>query len=151
MGGRGCLMSPPCLESQGCHLIPLYNLFSCSSAGSCYPFCLIFFFSACWPIPLTFFPPKIVQYFLFRDRLFCRAPGQQLAEVSWSVVCAACCHMTLEFVAKDMCHIFEFVYQFLVVVSFLLYKAFFFNLVSTYQTKVHDTSMSQPYVLFQQG
>ena len=22
-GGRGCLMSPPCLESQGCHLIPL--------------------------------------------------------------------------------------------------------------------------------
>ena len=22
-GGRGCLMSPPCLESQSCHLIPL--------------------------------------------------------------------------------------------------------------------------------
>ena len=32
-GGRGCLMSPPpCLESQGCHLIPLYYLLSCSSA-----------------------------------------------------------------------------------------------------------------------
>ena len=31
-GGRGCLMSPPCLESQGCHLIPLYSLLSCSSA-----------------------------------------------------------------------------------------------------------------------
>ena len=31
-GGQGCLMSPPCLESWGCHLIPLYYLFSCSSA-----------------------------------------------------------------------------------------------------------------------
>ena len=30
-GGRGCLMSPPCLESQGCHLIPLCYLLSCSS------------------------------------------------------------------------------------------------------------------------
>ena len=25
-GGRGCLMSPPCLESQCCHLIPLFYL-----------------------------------------------------------------------------------------------------------------------------
>ena len=31
-GGGGCLMSPPCLESQGCHLIPLCYLLSCSSA-----------------------------------------------------------------------------------------------------------------------
>ena len=31
-GGRGCLMSPPCLKSQGCHLIPLCYLLSCSSA-----------------------------------------------------------------------------------------------------------------------
>ena len=42
-GGRGCLMSPPCLESQGCHLIPLCYLLSCSSASSCYPFCRIVF------------------------------------------------------------------------------------------------------------
>ena len=28
-GGRGCLMSPSCLESQGCHLIPLSYLLSC--------------------------------------------------------------------------------------------------------------------------
>ena len=42
-GGRGCLMSPPCLESQGCHLIPLCYLLSCSSAESWYPFCLIVF------------------------------------------------------------------------------------------------------------
>ena len=31
-GGRGCLMSPSCLESQGCYLIPLCCLLSCSSA-----------------------------------------------------------------------------------------------------------------------
>ena len=31
-GGWGCVMSPPCLESQGCHLIPLCYLLSCSSA-----------------------------------------------------------------------------------------------------------------------
>ena len=31
-GSRKCLMSPPCLESQGCHLIPLCYLLSCSSA-----------------------------------------------------------------------------------------------------------------------
>ena len=31
-GGWGCLISPPCLESQGCHLIPLCCLLSCSSA-----------------------------------------------------------------------------------------------------------------------
>ena len=30
--GRGCLISPPCLESQGFHLIPLCYLLSCSSA-----------------------------------------------------------------------------------------------------------------------
>ena len=30
-GGRGCIMSPPCLESEGCHLIPLCYLLSCSS------------------------------------------------------------------------------------------------------------------------
>ena len=31
-GGQGCLMSPPCLESQGCHLITVCYLFSCLSA-----------------------------------------------------------------------------------------------------------------------
>ena len=31
-GGRECPMSPPCLESQGCHLIPLCYLLSRSSA-----------------------------------------------------------------------------------------------------------------------
>ena len=31
-GGQGCLMSPPCLASQGCCLIPLYYRLSCFSA-----------------------------------------------------------------------------------------------------------------------
>ena len=41
-GGRGCPMSPPSLESQGCHSIPPYYLLSCSSAYSQYSFCLVF-------------------------------------------------------------------------------------------------------------
>ena len=72
-GGRGCLMSPPCPESRGCHLIPFHYLLSCSSAQSCYSFCLIFF-SACWPTLLIFFFQKILQYFSLRSRLFCMAP-----------------------------------------------------------------------------
>ena len=42
---------------------------------------------------LNFFQKN--HYFLFGVRLFCMAPVQQLGEVSWSVVCAACCHMAL--------------------------------------------------------
>ena len=41
--GRGCLMPPPCLESQGCHLISLYYLLSCSSAPSCHSVLSFFF------------------------------------------------------------------------------------------------------------
>ena len=32
--GRALLMSPPCLESQGCHLIPSFYLLPCYSAYS---------------------------------------------------------------------------------------------------------------------
>ena len=35
------------------------------------------------------------------------APGQQLGEVSWSVVCAACCHMALVFAVM---HLYNFFY-----------------------------------------
>ena len=45
-GGRGCLMSPFCLESQGCHLISFSYLLSCvcvfSAWSSCF-FCLVIF------------------------------------------------------------------------------------------------------------
>ena len=64
-------------------------------------------FSACWPFLLNF-SQKILQYFSLRDRLFCMAPVSQLGEDSWSVVCAACCHMTLVFVVMHLYNILEF-------------------------------------------
>ena len=36
------------------------------------------------------------------------APVQQLGEVSWLVVCAACCHMTLVFAVMHLYNILEF-------------------------------------------
>ena len=62
-------------------------------------------FSACWPFLLSFFQ-KILQYFSLIDRLFCMAPVQRLREDSWSVVCAACCHMTLVFAIMHLYNIF---------------------------------------------
>ena len=105
-GGRGCLMSPPpCLESQGCHLIPLCYLLSCSSSWSCYPFCLIIFCLLALSSKLF---PENSSIFSLRDRLFCMAPVQQLGEDSRSVVCAACCHMTLIFAVMHLYNILEF-------------------------------------------
>ena len=101
-GGRWCLMSPPCLESQGCHLIPLCYLLSCSSAWVCYSFCLTFFLPA--GIFSWTFSRKNLQYFSLGDRLFCMVPVLQLGEVSWSVVCAACCHMALVFAVMHLCN-----------------------------------------------
>ena len=43
-GGLGCLMSTPCLEPQGCHLIQLYYLLSCSSSLSLLLFLSYLFF-----------------------------------------------------------------------------------------------------------
>ena len=53
-----------------------------------------FLLPAGWSLLLNFFQ-KILQYFSLRDRLFCMAPVQRLREVSWSVVCAACCHAAI--------------------------------------------------------
>ena len=62
-GGRGRLMSLPCLESQGCHLILLHCLLSCFSAKFSLLLLLSYlFFSACWPILLNFYH-RILQYF----------------------------------------------------------------------------------------
>ena len=58
--GQGGLMSPPCLESQGCYLIPLYYFISCSSVYCHYSFC---HFSAYRPILLTFSSQKILNIF----------------------------------------------------------------------------------------
>ena len=53
------------------------------------------------------------------------APVQQLGEDSWSVVCAACCHMTLVFAAMHLYNILEF---FLLLLS-IPFLYFFKNLV----------------------
>ena len=44
-----------------------------------------------------FFSQKTLKYFSLRVRLFCMALVEQLGDDSWSVVCAACCHMALVF------------------------------------------------------
>ena len=55
-----------CLESQGCHLIPLSCPISYFSAHTCCYFCpRLFPLSAHSP---DFFPQKILQYFSLRDR-----------------------------------------------------------------------------------
>ena len=86
---------------------------SCSSAQSCCPFCLIFF--CLLALSSKLFPENSSTFFVKRqascmapDRLFCMAPVQQLGEVSWSVVCAACCHMTLVFAVMHLYNILEF-------------------------------------------
>ena len=90
-GAWACLMSPPYLERQGCHLIPLYYLLSCSSAESSVS---SFFFSLpSGPFSWLFFQ-KILQYFLFRDRHFCTALVYELGEVSWSRLKVTVIHMT---------------------------------------------------------
>ena len=53
-------------------------------------FCLFCFVCFCFFVLL-----KILQYFSLGDWLFCMAPVWQPGEVSWSMVCAACCHMAL--------------------------------------------------------
>ena len=40
------------------------------------------------------------------------APVQQLGKDSWSVICAACCHMTLVFAVMHLYNILEFFYCF---------------------------------------
>ena len=68
-GGQGCLMSTSCLESQGCHLIPLSYLLSCFfSAWTSCSFCPVVFLSTVHSP--DFFTQKILQHYSFRDRFF---------------------------------------------------------------------------------
>ena len=46
-------------------------------------------------------------------------PVQQLGEVSWSVVCAACCHMTLVFAIM---HLYNLKQLLLLSIPFLYFK-----------------------------
>ena len=50
------------------------------------------------------------------------APVQQLGEVSWLVVCAACCHMTLVFAIMRLCIFFKYNFSLLLSIPFLYLK-----------------------------
>ena len=100
-GGQGCLMSPPCLESQGCHLIPL-----CSLLSPLLFFCLVLLrFLSLFCLLVHFpelFPENSSIFFVKRYAFFYLAPVQQQGEVSWFVVCAAFCDMTLVFAVMHL-------------------------------------------------
>ena len=100
---------------------PLYYLLSLVLLLS--PVTLSVIFLRAGPFSWTFFR-KILQYFSLRDRDFCMAPFQQLGDVSWSVVCAACCHMALVFAVKHL----HTVWKMLLLLSstFLLFKKIFY-------------------------
>ena len=83
--GRGCPMSPTCLESQGCHLIP-YTLLSLVFLPS--PVTLLFFLF--FSLPQAHCPelfPENSSIFFVKRKAFLY--GSCLAAKIWSVVCAA--------------------------------------------------------------
>ena len=57
---------------------------------------------------------KTLKYFSLRVRLFCMALVEQLGLDSWSVVCAACCHMALVFAIM---HLYKFNFNFILRLS----------------------------------
>ena len=62
-------------------------------------------FSACWPFLLHFFQ-KILQYFSSRDEAFLYGSCLAVRRSKLSVVCAACCHMTLVLAVMHLYSIF---------------------------------------------
>ena len=85
------LMYPPCLESQCCHLIPLFSLLACycpvvPSVLSVFCF---------WPILLPTFPEISFKLF-FIERGFFLWPfylffSKQLQDDNYLLICSACC------------------------------------------------------------
>ena len=71
---------------------------------------------------------KVSLNFSLRVRLLCMAPVLQLGEVSWSVVCAAYCHMALVFAVMRL-HIYCF-------------YSFFFLFFFSSERRGHDSSVS---------
>ena len=129
-GDRGCLMSLSCLESQGCHLIPVSYLI--------FPFSTQFSFSIDIFMLTIYFPnfsPEVFTTFfvcLFRNSRFCTYfHAQLLYDGSLQVACAAGCHMTLVFTTKHTYHYIVYVH-FLV---FLFLMPFLFNLILIIQTE----------------
>ena len=86
-GGWGYLMSPTCLESQGCYLIPLSYFHSFPCLGVFLYLVLLLFLSCYFSASRKFSDIFKQEIGFFVWRLF----------RSWFVVCAACCHMALVF------------------------------------------------------
>ena len=87
-GGWRRLMSPPCVESQGCHLIPHYCLMSCSSAQS---YCSLYhvFFSLLLNGPFPrLFPPENSSVFFVEIKAF-------YTEITLSVCQSVCPYVVL--------------------------------------------------------
>ena len=76
-------MFPSCLESQGCHLIPLSHLLF--FLPSPLALSVLSFFSSV--IVLMVHSPdffqKTLKYFSFKVSLFCMAPTEQPGDDSW--------------------------------------------------------------------
>ena len=78
-----------------------------------FSFCLVLLlflschFSANGPFSCLFFQ-KTLKYFSLSVRHFCMALVEQLGDDSWSVVCAACCHVALVFDIMHSYNIFKF-------------------------------------------
>ena len=87
MGGQRCLMPSSCLESQGCHLSPLFYMLSSFSVQFFFSFfftfysSFFFFFSLSSPFSAVFrftFLLSIIFFFFTKDRLWGRARGQEV-------------------------------------------------------------------------
>ena len=92
-GGRGCQMSSPCLESQGCHLTAFFCLVSCYAVQSLCSLC-VFSFPAVGPFPC--FPERSSVFTDIQKMGFFvwryiggggGGGGGQLGDNDWSVMC----------------------------------------------------------------
>ena len=88
-GKPGCRMFPSCLESQGCYLIPLSCLLSCSSVSSHGALSVL----SCFRIVSANGPASsnISQYLSLRDRLLVRFVERLLFDSSQAVCESGMC------------------------------------------------------------
>ena len=105
-GGRVLLMSPACLESQGCHLTPSFYLLPCYSAMSCCSFCLLLV-SAFGPVPCLLSRNVLTLFFFLEIRFFvlplCFFNGWEI--ISLSVLSVACYLLALVLAIYTLRHV----------------------------------------------
>ena len=113
--GQGCFMSLSCLESQGCHLIPLSYLISFFCLDSSCSFCLVIFLLMVHSpdfFSFFFFFFRKLKYFSLRVWLFCMALVEQLGDGRWYVELAAI-YMALIFAIMHLYIYFLFIFYIL--------------------------------------